>query len=149
LKTSSFLLEELFVADDKLSNLNDALRSIAPTRIPDIAIRKDYNLASEFHSRLVKWINDFDSSLDQEHEVGIRLVSFGQTVVFHLADIGYWNPSLISFEGRTDDGEPVELIQHVSQISILLMKLQRPDSSKPKRKIGFEASPIDAKQGDD
>jgi hypothetical protein len=95
------------------------------------------NLASEFHSRLAGWINDFDAGLDQEHEVGVRLVSFGQTVVFHLHSMGYWNPSLISFSGLTDDGNPVELIQHVTQISILLMKVPRKDLSKPKQPIGF------------
>jgi hypothetical protein len=63
-------------------------------------------------------------------------------------DIGYWNPSLISFQGRTDDGQPVELIQHVSQISILLMKLKRPDPSKPKRKIGFGVSANETEKAD-
>lgn len=95
------------------------------------------NLASEFYERLVKWIQDFDDSLDQDHEVGIRLVSFGETVKFHLQDIGYWNPSLISFKGVTEQGNPVELIQNVSQISILLIKVQRQDTSQPKRPIGF------------
>ena len=93
--------------------------------------------ASEFHKRLVSWINNYDSTLDQEHEVGIRLVSFGQSVVFHLKDIGYWNPSLISFSGFTEDGKPVELIQHVSQISVLLTTLPRKDPSAPKQPIGF------------
>lgn len=97
------------------------------------------NYASEFHERLIKWINDFDASLDQANEVGIRLVTFGQTVVFRLHNIGYWNPSLISFSGATEDGSPVELIQHVSQISVLLMKLPRKDPSKPKQPIGFAA----------
>jgi hypothetical protein len=99
------------------------------------------NLASEFHRRLVEWINSFDAALDQAHEVGVRLVSFGQTVVFHLDDIGFWNPSLISVRGFTEDGSPVELIQHVSQISVLLMKLPRRDPSKPKRPIGFASEP--------
>jgi hypothetical protein len=116
------------------SLLRDAVRP----RSADLAFAAEKaNFASEFHKRLVKWINDFDSTLDQEHEVGVRLVSFGQTVVFHLDDMSYWNPSLISFQGTTEDGQPVELIQHVSQISILLMKLKRPDPTKPKRKIGF------------
>jgi len=97
------------------------------------------NYASEFYKRLVDWINGFDATLDQAHEVGVRLVSFGQAVVFRLNDISYWNPSLISFSGTTDDGSPVELIQHVSQISVLLMVLPRKDSSKPKRPIGFSA----------
>jgi len=99
--------------------------------------RADQNLASEFHGRLRTWISNFDRSLDEEHEVGVRLVSFGQTVVFHLERIGYWNPSLISFSGHTDDGNPVELIQHVSQISILLTKVARQNPALPKRPIGF------------
>lgn len=98
---------------------------------------KDQNLADEFYRRLVKWINDFDAELDENHEVGVRLVSFGETIVFHVQDLGYWNPSLICFYGVTDAGNEVQLIQHVSQISILLMKLPRLDPAKPKRKIGF------------
>ena len=118
------------------SLLRDAVRP----RSTDLAFAAEKaNFASEFYRRLVEWINNFDSTLDQEHEVGVRLVSFGQTVVFHLDDMSYWNPSLISFQGITEDGEPVELIQHVSQISILLMKLKRPDPTKPKKKLGFIA----------
>ena len=95
------------------------------------------NMASEFRKRLIEWVNEFDESLDHEHEVGIRLVNFGQTVTFHLDAIGYYNPSLISFSGFMENGDPVELIQHVSQISVLLMKMKRPDPTKPKRTIGF------------
>jgi hypothetical protein len=97
------------------------------------------NYASEFYHRLTKWIRDYDAKLDQAQEVGVRLVSFGQSVVFHLENMGYWNPSLISFKGRTDKDEPVELIQHVSQISILLMALPRKDPTQPKNPIGFQA----------
>jgi len=120
-------------------------------RIPNIknalVTNAEANYASEFHRRLVKRIADFDASLDSQHEVGIRLVSFGQTVIFHLEDLGYWNPSLITFSGKTDAGDPVELIQHVSQISILLMKLPRKDVSTPKRRIGFD--PEEAGKDDD
>lgn len=98
---------------------------------------KDYNLASDFYCRLIQWVNDFHRSLDEEHEVGARLVNFGQSVTFHVDDIGYWNPSLISFKGKNGNGESVELIQHVSQISILLVALKRENSTQPKRPIGF------------
>lgn len=98
---------------------------------------KDPNLADEFHKRLVQWMNEFHKSLDEDLEVGVRLVNFGQTVTFHVDDIGYWNPSLISFRGKNENGESVELIQHVSQISILLVALKREDMNKPKRPIGF------------
>lgn len=104
-----------------------------------LVVATEANYASAFHKHLVKWINEFDSGLDPAHEVGVRLVSFGQIVIFHLRDIGYQNPSLILFSGVTDNDEPVELIQHVSQISILLMRLPRKDPSKPKKSIGFAA----------
>lgn len=98
------------------------------------------NRASAFHDRLATWISRFEGELDDSQEVGVRLVSFGQTLVFHLDGIGYWNPSLIRFSGTTNQGQPVELIQHVSQISILLMRLPRLDPSKPRRRIGYGAS---------
>ncbi|MGO9611951.1 MAG: DUF6173 family protein [Dissulfurispiraceae bacterium] len=115
------------------------------TESPQLVINAEQGMASAFYERLAKWINNFDSSLDEEHEVGVRLVSFGQTILFHLKGMGYWNPFLISFSGTTDDGDPVELIQHVNQISILLMKLPRKDPEKPKRPIGFNTE-IDKKE---
>ena len=127
------------------SYLLPSLRGLAATmpkiEIPvnPLVIAAKDNLASEFYKRLAEMIKDFDATLDQEHEVGVRLVTFGQTVVFHLTDIGYYNPSLLSFYGTMDDGSPVHLIQHVTQLSVLLMKVPRKDPSKPKRSLGFVA----------
>jgi hypothetical protein len=109
-----------------------------PLKFPKTIL--DQNLASEFYDRLKQRIEEFDQSLDQDHEVGVRLVSFGQTVIFHVLGMGYSNPSLIIFFGAShEDGSPIELIQHVSQISMLLIRLPRNDPSKPKRPIGFNA----------
>ncbi|MGP3607644.1 DUF6173 family protein [Anoxybacteroides rupiense] len=102
----------------------------------DVALTNP-NLASEFYKRLIEMINDFEGDLDEEHEVGIRLVSFGQTLQFHIESIGYCNPSLITFQGRLQNGARVELIQHVSQINFLLMALPKMDESGPPRRIGF------------
>jgi len=135
--------------EDAISRLQAEMprlaRPVMP-QMPDIPIavnpliaNAESNYASAFYERLVKWINDFDGSLDDKHEVGVRLVSFGQTVTFHLQALGYWNPSLITFMGTMGSGEPVQLIQHVSQISILLMKSERKDLGKPKRPIGFHS----------
>ncbi len=93
--------------------------------------------ASEFYKRLCVWINKFDKQLDNKYEVGVRLVNFGQAITFHLEDIGYSDPYLICFRGRTNSDDPVELVQHISQISILLMKLPRKHPDKPKKPFGF------------
>lgn len=131
--------------DDLVNKFNLAIPNVAIPNIkipqikpPQFVINAEQGLASEFHKRLQKWIIEFDQSLDNDHEVGVQLVTFGQALVFHLQGMGYWNPFLISFAGVTEDGQPVELIQHVSQISILLMKLPRKDLDQPKKPIGFQ-----------
>ena len=104
--------------------------------LADIQIPEDQTHAKAFHNRLLTWFAAFDTSLDSEHEIGARLVNFGQTYTFRVTDLGYWNPSLIVFHGFNDQGERIQLIQHVSQISILLVPLKKP-GDRPR--IGFAA----------
>ncbi len=101
--------------------------------------RMDGHLASGFYERLTEWIADFESDLDDQTEVGVRLVNFGQSLTFHLTGMSYWNPQLIRFDGMDASGQPVQLIQHVSQISVLLMKVPKLGDT-PKR-IGFRLPP--------
>jgi len=96
------------------------------------------SLASEFCERLEHQIRLFDGELDQDHEVGMKLVTYGQAVVIHVTKLGFFNPSLIMFFGATEDGDKVQLIQHVSQISFLLVTLPKLNPNEPKRPFGFE-----------
>ncbi len=101
------------------------------------AILAQQNFASEFCKKLYTEIKEFDSNLNSEDEVVARLVSFGETIQFGIESIGFSDPSLIIFSGHTSDGSHVQLVQHVSQISILLLSAKRPDPEKPKFPIGF------------
>ncbi len=94
-------------------------------------------LASDFFKQLSHYMDEFDKGLNQEHEVGIKLVNFGQTVQFTVHNIGYYNPKLICFYGETPDGSAIQLVQHVNQISFLLTAVQRKNPEEPKRPIGF------------
>lgn len=96
-----------------------------------------HGYANIFYEQLVDEIKDFDNSLDDEYEVGVKLITYGNTYQFYLTDIGYHNPYLIYFYGELSDGSPIQLIQHVSQINFVLIKLKKQDPEKPKRKIGF------------
>lgn len=98
------------------------------------------NYASEFCKRILDSINKFDESLDSSKQVGIRLVSFGQSITFAVSSIGYSNPSLIYFYGVLDNGSPVQLVQHVSQISFLLMAVNKVAPEEPKKPIGFRVA---------
>lgn len=101
-----------------------------------LANLQQLNLASKFAEKLFSRLEQFNSELDEEHQVGIKL-SFGQSITIHVVDIGYYNPSLIMFSGIDEKGDKVELLQHISQISFLLIQLKRTNTKEPKRKIGF------------
>ena len=95
------------------------------------------NYASDFMKRLMKMVQEFEDELDEEHEVGMSLVSFGSSKTFHVTQMEYNDPNLIVFHGKLEDGAEVQLIQHVSQINFLLMATRRQNPQKPKKQIGF------------
>ncbi|MCF8410269.1 MAG: hypothetical protein K9G31_03155 [Crocinitomicaceae bacterium] len=105
-------------------------------KIPNIPEIKNHNLADAFYEKLVNIIIDFEKNLNTDEEVGARLVSFGETIIIHIDDLGYWNPSLIYFYGRDNNDREVQLVQHVSQISVLLMKVPR--TNLQRERIGFK-----------
>lgn len=86
---------------------------------------------------LKRYIQDFEATLDKDHEVGLMLTHFGQSVTMVVEEIGYEESVLMVFKG-TVNGMPATLIQHVSQLNFLLTSVPcEPDV--PKRKIGFSA----------
>ena len=95
--------------------------------------------AAKTCERLHSIMERFDERLDDTEEVGVRLVSFGQEIVFHVQSVGFWNPHLIIFEGVKEDGSLISLVQHTSQLSFLLTALKRLAPEEPKRPIGFGA----------
>jgi hypothetical protein len=91
---------------------------------------------SWMYERLILSIAKFEEKLDQEHEIGARLVTFGNHEVIHIEDVGYWGPDLVIFYGTSVEGKPLELLQHQSQVNVLLVAVPK-GGGKPRR-IGFE-----------
>lgn len=87
--------------------------------------------------RLVWYIKRFEQNLDNEHEIGMRLVNFGSGASFHIEAIDCDEPDLFCFYGKDSNGQNVELIQNVSQLNVLLVAMKI-SSEKPPRRIGFE-----------
>lgn len=130
--------------DDELKRRLDAAIIKSPPytlpRVPDSQV----NPAKWMYTRLKEYIKDFEKTLDSEHEVGARLVTFGNAVTFHIQDLGYYGPDIISFDGVDDQGQAVQLIQHTSQLSVLLMAVRK-QADQPRR-IGFMLDQKDANQ---
>lgn len=99
-------------------------------------VNKDRNPAIEIRESLTKYIQEFEASLDANQEVGAKLVTFGTDVIFHINQVGFSKPNIITFFGITNNNEKVQLIQHVSQLNVLLIAMKRV-SEEPKNPIGF------------
>jgi len=120
------------------------MTDITPSRlvVPDFSIPRVTlptsvtNPAQWAHERIVRSIIKFEANLDADHEIGARLVSFTDKEIIHIEDVGYWGPDFVIFYGRNVDGQPVELIQHVSQTNVLLVAAKK--EGEKARRIGFD-----------
>lgn len=84
---------------------------------------------------LKRYIQDFEKTLDPEHEVELLLTNFGQTITMHVASITYEAPVLMVFKGFVN-GQEATLIQHINQLSFLMTSYKK-EEDRPKRTIGF------------
>jgi hypothetical protein len=91
--------------------------------------------------RLSKLIEDFETRLDKTEEVGARLTGLPGDGTMQIEDVGFWAPDLILFFGKNADGKPVRLVQHYSQINVLLDARKKPEH-RAARRIGFQLNEL-------
>jgi hypothetical protein len=106
--------------------------------VPEIPRVSDSSLnpAKWMYERLAKRIIDFEKELASDEEIGGRFVAAPNEGVFHIEDISYWGPDMIMFEGVNQHGKKVELLQHYSQMTVLLTAI--PKIADEPRRIGFQ-----------
>lgn len=84
---------------------------------------------------LKRYIQKFERTLDPQHEVGIMMTNFGQSIIMQVKEITYEKPVLLIFKGFVN-GKMSTLIQHMNQLNFLLTSIEKTDE-KPKNPIGF------------
>ncbi len=88
------------------------------------------------HERLILYIQNFEKQLDADHEVAMGFAG-GELGVLKIEGLGYFDPDIVTFYGRSTDGARTQLIQHVSQLNVMLKAWPKdPEAVEPKR-IGF------------
>lgn len=102
-------------------------------------VRMRDNPAEWAFVRLSKLIEEFEGQLDKDEEIGARIVGLPGDGTMQIEDVGFWGPDLILFLGKNADGKPVRLVQHYSQISVVLSALKKPEEREAHR-IGFQLS---------
>jgi hypothetical protein len=105
-------------------------------KIPDIAhlIAEEKNVAKRMCRVLAEDIVAFEKELKPDEEVGGYLIGAPDGSVFHIAGISWRSREVISFSGRTPEGRPVRVVQHVSQVRLMLVALSVTCEA---RRIGF------------
>ena len=89
------------------------------------------------YERLILYIQNFEEQLDNEHEVAMGFTG-GDAGVLRIEGIGYFDPDIVTFYGADGGGAKTQLIQHVSQLNVMLRALPREDPSEtPPNRIGF------------
>ena len=88
------------------------------------------------YERLILYIRNFEEQLDSEHEVAMGFVG-GNTGVLRIEGLGYFDPDIITFYGSDETGGRTQLVQHVSQLNVMLRALPKSVSTEPARRIGF------------
>ena len=88
------------------------------------------------YERLILYIQNFEEQLDAEHEVAMGFAG-GEAGVIRIEGMGFFDPDIVTFYGTDDEGVKTQLIQHVSQLSVVLRALPKEVETEAPKRIGF------------
>lgn len=89
------------------------------------------------YERIIMHIKKFEETLDNDHEVGMGFAG-GDAGVIKIEGLGYFDPDIVTYHGSNADGAKTQLIQHVSQLNVMLTASPKQvDQAEPNR-IGFQ-----------
>ena len=86
------------------------------------------------YERLILYIQNFESQLDNEHEVGMALAG-AKVGTLLIQGIGFFAPDIVTFYGEDEQGGRLQLVQHVSQLNVMLVA--SPKREDEPNRIGF------------
>ena len=73
---------------DSLNALSAQASAAMPKPVPLLHVR-NYDLADYTYEVIMKQIKAFEDDLDENHEVALKLTSFGQSLTLNVTDVGY------------------------------------------------------------
>ncbi len=88
------------------------------------------------YERLILYIQNFEKQLDDAHEVAMGFAG-GEAGVLRIEGMGYFDPDIVTFYGRDPSGGRTQLVQHVTQLSVILRAMPKAPEQKEPKRIGF------------
>ena len=102
------------------------------------------------YERLILYIQNFEKQLDKDHEVAMGFAGDSSGTI-RIEGMGYYDPDIITFYGSDPAGTKTQLVQHVTQLSVMLRALPKKLEQAEATRIGFRlAAALDeAEDGND
>ncbi|MEM0976999.1 MAG: DUF6173 family protein [Pseudomonadota bacterium] len=89
------------------------------------------------YDRVALYIQNFEKTLNADQEVGMGFAG-SDAGMLRIEGMGYFAPDMITFYGRDPMGKQMQLIQHVSQLNVMLVAEPRPVTEDEPNRIGFQ-----------
>ena len=88
------------------------------------------------YERIILYLKTFEEQLDSTQEVAMGFTG-GDAGVLRIEGMGYFDPDIVTFYGVDNTGSRTQLIQHVSQLNVMLRALPKPPEKSEPSRIGF------------
>ncbi len=88
------------------------------------------------YERLILYIQNFEKTLDDEHEVAMGYTG-GDAGILRIEGMGYFDPDIVTFYGTDPQGGRNQLVQHVSQLNVMLRAMPKQVEQEAPNRIGF------------
>lgn len=88
------------------------------------------------YERTVLYLQNFEEQLDNDQEVAMGFVG-GDAGVLRIEGMGYFDPDIVTFYGTDPAGGRTQLVQHVSQLSVMFRALPKAVKDAAPNRIGF------------
>ncbi len=88
------------------------------------------------YERLILYIQNFEQQLDNEHEIAMGFTG-GDAGVLRIEGMGFFEPDMITFHGTDGGGAKTQLVQHVSQLNVMLRAMPKQVDAPEPNRIGF------------
>lgn len=139
IETSAEYVENAILPTLHEVHVNPAAQSAAPTQIPSNLQNngEEKSAARWAYERLILYIQNFEKQLNADQEVAMGFTG-SDAGVMRIEGLGYFDPDIVTFFGSTESGTRTQLIQHVTQLNVMLMALPKPTEQAEPARIGFE-----------
>lgn len=88
------------------------------------------------YERLIIYIQNFEKTLDNEHEVAMGFTG-GDAGVMRIEGMGFFDPDIVTFYGSDPAGGKTQLVQHYGQLNVMLRALPKQVEQAEPTRIGF------------